>query len=336
MPEVSPEPPADLVRHVGGLLGLKDATNIADEARRLYEERLTKRFTEIKLRDRIKRTNPFLLQIRDITTVTEWAERQVGSALLASEEEAVGHLLEAIAKACHPDASQPRYPDDFDYEVCLDDELVEGYQVKLSWDCMPMSSRKNLSNTIKALQEQYAEESKEFVGYFAPCYGKATTTSPPGQAYVSLSSREFWTKVGKGDQNFDQKVGEAVSLICGEFRKRLQKELVPKLVTSLTRDAEPMIGGKDGHLDMAKLLVLGRRAGRALGVLQGHLDQKSSRLTGRHPHELCLFAAYSVSDQAVPSSRSGGSRPGYSTNQLVASEVPRVASATYAATNGRC
>lgn len=253
MPAVSPVPPDPLVDAVGMLLGLADPTVLVTEARRLYEERLTTRFSEIKVRDRIKRTNPFLLRIRGVTTTREWAQRQVQGALLASEEEAVGHLLEAIAVACHPNAATPRIPDDLDYEVDLPDNHVEGYQVKLSWDCMPMSSRKNLSSTVRKLAAQYRTEGKEFVGYFAPCYGKATTTSPPGQAYVSLSSRAFWAKVGSGDPDFDQKVGEAVALICGEFRRRLERDLLPKLTDSLVQAADPIIGGTNGALDMGKL-----------------------------------------------------------------------------------
>jgi hypothetical protein len=253
MAAISPVPPAPLVDAVGDLLGLADPTALVTEARRLYEERLTTRFSEIKVRDRIKRTNPFLLHIRGVATTREWAERQVQGALFASEEEAVGHLLEAIAIACHPNAATPRFPDDLDYEVDLSDNQVEGYQVKLSWDCMPMSSRKNLSVTVEKLAAQYGAEGKEFVGYFAPCYGKAKTTSPPGQAYVSLSSRTFWAKVGNGDIEFDLKVGKAVALICGEFRRRLEQDLIPTLTDSLVEAAHPIIGAPNGALDMEKL-----------------------------------------------------------------------------------
>jgi hypothetical protein len=249
----SATPTKALVNRISQLLGLPDATLIVTEARLLYEDRLTTRFSEIKVRERIKRTNPFLLRIRGITTVQAWAEQQLRGALLASEEEAVGHLLEAIAKTCHPGASKPQFPDDFDYEVIADDGSVDAYQVKLSWDCMPMSTRKNLSNTVRKLEKQYATEGKQFVGYFAPCYGKAGTTSPKGQAYVSLGSHEFWTKVGGGDPHFDVKVGEAVELICGGFRRRLETDLIPKLVEGLAAAAQPIIGTSDGSLDIAKL-----------------------------------------------------------------------------------
>jgi Type II restriction endonuclease EcoO109I len=250
--EVSPRPSTETAKRVEDLLGLDDATDLVAEARRLYEERLTTRFSDIKVRDRIKRTNPFLLRIRGIRTVREWAERQIQGALVASEEEAVGHLLEAIAINCHPGATAPRYPEDFDYEVQADGR-VEGYQVKLSWDCMPMSSRKNLSRTIGVLEEQYGREGKDFIGYFAPCYGKAKTTNPPGQRYTSLSSREFWSRVGGGDADFDLKVGEVVALTCGEFRERLEHELVPQLVEKLVSAALPILGDSEGDLDMAKL-----------------------------------------------------------------------------------
>jgi hypothetical protein len=110
-----------------------------------------------------------------------------------------------------------------------------------------------LSRTIGKLEEQYRSEGKGFVGYFAPCYGKAKTTRPPGQKYVSLSSREFWSRVGAGDIDFDLKVGEVVALTCGEFRGRLARELIPRLVGELGSAASPLIGDPEGNLDMAKL-----------------------------------------------------------------------------------
>ena len=96
-------------------------------------------------------------------------------------------------KLCHPKAKTPQFPDDFDFEVETK-EAIEAFQVKMSWDCVPMSSRKNLSSTILRVRNQHKKQGKEFVGYFAPCYGRRKTSSPPGQEYVALASRAFWTQ----------------------------------------------------------------------------------------------------------------------------------------------
>jgi hypothetical protein len=231
---------------------LPAAADLVTKAESLYQSRMRVRFSETRLRDRLKRTNPFLLRIRGVGTVLEWATVQVRSTLFASEEEAVGHLLEAIAKAVHPGATNPRYPDDFDYEVILG-ELIHGYQVKMSWDCMPMSSRKNLSNTIRKLRSEYGQNGQEFIGHFAPCYGKAHTTTPLGQDYVSLGSKEFWTRVGGGDVNFDCLVGDTCALICSEFRSQLEHTLLPDLINRLEREAQVFIGNPDGTINYSKL-----------------------------------------------------------------------------------
>jgi hypothetical protein len=147
-----------------------------------------------KVRDRIKRTNPLLLRIRGIRTVEEWAERRIQGALFASEEEAVGHLLEAMATNCHRGASPPKYPDDFDYEIASVG-TVEGYQVKLSWDCMPMSSRKNLSDDRGARIPVRA--GRECVHWlFRTVLRQGENDAAAGQKHISLSSRELWTGVG--------------------------------------------------------------------------------------------------------------------------------------------
>jgi Type II restriction endonuclease EcoO109I len=245
----------ELAARVSEILGISQerAEFLVSESERLYINRMRQRFSELRVSERLKRTNPFLLRIRGAKTVQDWATLQVESALYASEEEAVGHLLEAIAKICFPDAIEPTYPDDFDFEVPGPGNEVNGYQVKMSWDCMPMSSRKNLSNTIRHLREEFAKSEKLFVGIFAPSYGKATTTKPKGQEYVSLASREFWERVGRGTPDYDVRVGEVCALLCSEFRAEVLETLVPALLTKLTAVAQPQIGDANGALDYTKL-----------------------------------------------------------------------------------
>jgi hypothetical protein len=246
--------PSATARDVADALSIDGgrAASLIEYADRLYVERMTVRFTDLKVSERLKRTNPFLLRIRGVSTVQQWAEVQVQSALYASEEEAVGHLLEMLALTCHPRAQSPRFVDDFDFEV-VEGKTARGFQVKMSWDCMPMSSRKNLSNTIRKVRKKYAQEGFKFVGYFAPCYGRSQTTKVPGQEYLSLASREFWTEVGNGDSNFDIKVGEVCARLCAHGRKRLTESLVPDLVVELTKAALPIIGNGDGTLNYERL-----------------------------------------------------------------------------------
>ena len=229
------------------------SVEIVSIGERLYIGKMRDRFSEIRIKDRLKRTNPFLLHIRGVQTVKDWAFLQLQSALYASEEEAVGHLLEAIAKICHPGARAPLYPDDFDFEVAANNE-VTGYQVKMSWDCMPMSTRKNLSNTIRRVRELYERDGIAFTGVFAPCYGRATTSRQPGQEYLSLRSREFWTRVGDGDENYDVKVASVCALLCGEFRATVSTTLLPSLTDKLAAAAESIIGNGTGQIDYPKLV----------------------------------------------------------------------------------
>jgi len=244
----------ELARIIAQRLTITDekAMTLVETAEHLYIGKMQDRFSEIRVKNRIKRTNPFLLRIRGVTSVKAWAEMQLRGALFASEEEAVGHLLENIAKICHPGARDPVHPEDFDYEVSKEEGTV-GYQVKMSWDCMPMSSRKNLSRTTEKLKEIYAADGKSFTGVFAPCYGRATTSQSPGQQYLSLASREFWTRVGNGDEHYDVKVGEVCALICSEFRATIESALMPDLVQRLAEAAEPIIGNGTGAVDYPKL-----------------------------------------------------------------------------------
>ncbi|WP_198038914.1 PmeII family type II restriction endonuclease [Skermanella stibiiresistens] len=252
--KIDPSVQAALITQVSDLLSIdrEKASHIVSEAERLYKNRMQERFSELKVRERLKRTNPFLVSIRSVRSVSEWASFQIQSALFASEEEAVGHLLEMIAKNCHPNATPPELPDDFDYQV-VSANKISAYQVKMSWDCMPMSTRKNLSNTIFNLTEHYATMGRQFEGIFAPCYGKATTTMPKGQKYISMRSREFWQRVGNGDTDYDVKVGEVCGMLCSEFRCEVQEKLIPQLIADLTNAAIPIIGNPDGTLSYRKL-----------------------------------------------------------------------------------
>lgn len=246
---------SELSGQVKNILGItrEQAFFLVAESERLYAQRMIQRFSELRVAERLKRTNPFLLQIRGAVNVRDWAKLQIESALYASEEEAVGHLLEMIARSCFPGATVPTYSDDFDFEVRVSPDTVWGYQVKMSWDCMPMSTRKNLSTTIRAVRGEFEKQGIDFQGYFAPCYGKARTTQPPGQEYISLSSKEFWEQVGDGREDYDVKVGEVCALLCAQSRGRLLENLVPDLLDRLTNAAMPEIGNADGTINYAKL-----------------------------------------------------------------------------------
>ncbi len=249
-----PESEAHLPPEVSAKLGvsIQVAGLIVRDVRRLYMDRMTRRFTDLKFKERLKRTNPFLMQVRGVVTVRQWAENQVNSALFASEEEAIGHVLETIAKACHPGGREPTIPDDFDLEV-PSQGTITGYQIKMSWDCMPMSSRKNLSNTIRKLKEHYAPQGIDFVGVFAPCYGRAITKKPPGQDYISMRSRDFWSEVGSGDGGYDVKVGEVCRLLCSEFRAELARSAIPTLIDRLVTEGTKVFGDGEGNIDYGKL-----------------------------------------------------------------------------------
>jgi hypothetical protein len=233
-------------------ISIEVAEKFIVDADRLYKTKMTQRFTDLRFQNRLKRTNPFLVQVRGLRTVRQWAEVQVTSALYASEEEAVGHVLEMVAKACHPGAREPLITDDFDFEVETPGRL-RGFQVKMSWDCMPMSSRKNLSNTIGRLVDHYAAKGIEFQGMFAPCYGAISTRRPPGQKYITLRSREFWAEVGNGDEDYDSKVGDVCRLLCSEFRADLNTRLIPTLIERLTQEGTRVFGDADGNIDFRKL-----------------------------------------------------------------------------------
>jgi hypothetical protein len=252
---VSTATAAELADQVSILLHISRdrAEFLVAESQRLYVDRMRERFSRIRVTERLKRTSPFLLRIRGARTVEDWATLQIQSALYASEEEAVGHLLEAITKICFPGATEPTHPDDFDFEVRAQGNRVYGYQVKMSWDCMPMSSRKNLSNTIRRVKEWHAQEGYEFVGYFAPCYGRATTSKAPGQDYITLASKEFWQAVGGGIADYDVRVGEVCALLCAEFRSEVLNSLVPVLLSNLTMAAQSKIGDVTGDIDYVKL-----------------------------------------------------------------------------------
>lgn len=233
-------------------INVAKAALLVASAKQAYIEIMSTRFSETKLSERLRRTNPFLLRIRGVETVEGWATNQIQSTLFASEEEAVGHLLEEIAMICHPNATKPRFPEHFDYQV-EEGKKVDYYQVKMSWDAMNFSGRSKLSDRIGELAKIYKDEGKEFQAFFAPCYGKPTESRPPGQKYITLRSRDLWMRVGDGDVDFDFKVGEVCSLLCAEARVTVEKTLIPVMMKVLIESAEPEIGDGAGMIDYRKL-----------------------------------------------------------------------------------
>jgi len=232
-------------------ISLEQAQRIWNLASEKYNACMKKRFSEVGVRRRINNTNPFMTAVRDTKTVEKWAYLQVLSTFFASEEEAIGHLLEALAKECHIGARPPKYPDGLDYEVEKDNS-VTGYQVKSGKD-LNSSTKNNLSVTSNSVKEKYQAEGKTFNCIAASCYGRKSTTSPPSHDFTYLSSREFWSQIGNNNPSFDYKIGQVLNLICAEFHREIKDVLAPELCTRLTQEALPLIGNPDGTLNLEKL-----------------------------------------------------------------------------------
>lgn len=242
-------------KQIAELLTISDikANLIAIEAN-IYSQKLTTRFLNINFRNRLRRTNPFLLQACGITTIKEWADFQVDSTLRASSEEALGHFLEAIVKILHPRSVEPEFPDDLDMEI-IDGNDREGCQIKMSFDCLSNSMRKNLSHTITKLTEYYRKIGIAFTGLFCPLYGATKTTKQPAQSYTILRSRDFWDEIG-AQTCFDESIGQLCKLLCIEATKQLHTQLIPSLKDNLQKEGSKFFGNSDGTINYHKLFRL--------------------------------------------------------------------------------
>ena len=72
-----------------------------------------------------------------------------------------------------------------------------------------------------------------------PCSARTPVAQAPGQDYVGLTSKEFWTRVGNGKAGLDHSVGEACALMCSKFRAEALDTLVPQLIGALTNAPTP-------------------------------------------------------------------------------------------------
>src|SRR4051812_33359880 len=86
--ETATQPLDEVTRRVQAILSIThdQARFLVAESERLYVDRMRDRFSQLRVSERLKRTNPFLLRIRGAETVEDWATLQIESALYASEE----------------------------------------------------------------------------------------------------------------------------------------------------------------------------------------------------------------------------------------------------------
>ena len=81
---------------------------------------------------------------------------------------------------------------------------------------MPMSSRKNLSNTIRSLKQIYADQGMTFARVFRPLLRQGDHDNAQGPGLRFHGKSRVSTRVGAGDPGFDVKVGEVCALLSAQ------------------------------------------------------------------------------------------------------------------------
>jgi len=174
-----------------------------------FHENRLKRLSETKLKDLLKKKNPYLFKAKHIITAEHLVAALLEARLSSSEEKMFGDFLEDLALyvagiALNSVKSSSR---GIDFEYTRDKKrYLVSVKSGLNWgnSSQWQALENNFKNALRILRQSFHIDSVECI--LGVCYGKARTTTKRG-IITQVCGQNFWYMIS-GDESFYRKIVE--------------------------------------------------------------------------------------------------------------------------------
>lgn len=223
-------------------------TNIKD-----YHDRLFEKLTELKLKDVLKRKNPYLFKAKSLETAYDLVKSIVDAYLSSQEETKFGDFLERLAvMVCgHVYSGQKSSSEGIDLDF-----LRDGKRYIVSIKSGPNWGN---SSQIAKLKDHF-KKAKRILGTNASkvnviavngcCYGKSKS-SDKGE-YLKLCGQQFWELVS-GEEDFYTRIIEPLGHEAKERNEAFNTEY-SNVLNKFTLEFSQEYCAKNGAIDWDKLV----------------------------------------------------------------------------------
>jgi hypothetical protein len=208
------------------------------------------RLETLKLKDYLKRKNPYLYRAIGTEKASEIVEEILAAYMIASDEGIFGDaFFEPIAKIASGGVVSPSEGVDIAIET---DRKYLAIAVKSGPNIFNSSQKKRQNDEFNALRSRLLKLHKQFDALLGHCYGRVKTEPTRARIYRDRSGQAFWTEI-TGDPDFFLRL---VSLMKDEpSRHRLAyKKAWARAVNGFTAEFIRDFCNGDGSIDWEKLV----------------------------------------------------------------------------------
>ncbi len=163
-----------------------------------YNRRL-QRLETLKLKDYLKRKNPYLYKAIGTEKASEIIEEILAAYMIASDEGIFGDaFFEPIAKIASGGVVSPSEGVDIAIET---DKRYLAIAVKSGPNIFNSSQKKRQNDEFNTLRSRLLKLHKQFDALLGHCYGKVKSEPSKTKIYRDRSGQAFWTEI-TGDPDF--------------------------------------------------------------------------------------------------------------------------------------
>ncbi|HCE44694.1 MAG TPA: cytoplasmic protein [Lentisphaeria bacterium] len=217
-----------------------------------YSRRINK-LSGLKLKDTLKRKNPYLFRAVGTQTAAEIVGQLLTAYMSSSDEGIFGDaFFEPLAKAVSGGVVAPS--EGVDVAVDTKDAYT-AIAVKSGPSVFNAQSRKRQNQDFQALQKRMLKLQKHFEALVGYCYGnKKTKADNCKWVFRELAGQSFWMRI-TGDEDFYMKIIDAMRERPEAHRKQFNEEW-GKAVNRFTGEFIRDYCNKDGSINWHTLVRL--------------------------------------------------------------------------------
>ncbi len=225
---------------------------IREGLERFYERRIAN-LSDLRLRDVLKRKNPYLLRALGIENVFELIEELLRQHISASDETIFGDaFVEPIALAVSGGKKSSAKGVDIEIET---ETTYKAIAVKSGPNVFNSSQVDQMNRQFAELRKRLEQYLRQVGRHFDPilgsAYGKRNSSTTEKRHYRQLAGQAFWEEL-TGDPDFYLKIVRLMQDYPREHRRSFEKEW-NRAINRFAREMLPEFVNDAGDIDWEKL-----------------------------------------------------------------------------------
>ncbi len=227
-----------------------DLESIINKSLEEFYQRRIKKLSTLKLKDTLRKKNPYLFRAIGIHKASEIVERLLRDYMSSSDEGIFGDaFFEPIAKLCSGGSVAPNEGVDVAIET---DNVYKAVAVKSGPNIFNASQAKRMNDEFSSLRSRLLKLHKQFDALLGHGYGRKSAEPTAKRLYRIRSGEAFWTEL-TGDPEFYLKLIRQMRDAPARHRAHFDEEWA-KAVNRFELEFLSDFSTSDGSIDWEKFV----------------------------------------------------------------------------------